>query len=70
MKSPMLVLGVDVKLIDVPALMKSIDKRYMNSDGTFKNGFKGCVAYMKAKEGYSDKVARETCAKIARRKGK
>jgi len=50
-------------------LNKSKGNRYQNADGTFKNGFDGCVEYMKSK-GKSDKEARGICGNIAREKGK
>lgn len=39
--------------------------QYMNEDGTFKNGFDGCVLHMKHVEGHSDESAQAICGKIA-----
>lgn len=38
---------------------------YMNSDGTFKNGFEGCVLHMTTIEGHAPASAKAICGKIA-----
>jgi phage I-like protein len=43
---------------------------YLNPDGTFKNGFEGCVAYMQEVEGHDEESARKICAAIGRDAGK
>ena len=48
---------------------KKEKSEYVNSDGTFKGGFKGCVAYQQSK-GKSEESARKLCAYIGRRAGK
>ena len=42
---------------------------YKNPDGSFKDGFDGCVKYMKAK-GHSQESAEKICGSIAAKKGK
>jgi phage I-like protein len=42
---------------------------YLNPDGTFKNGFDGCVAYMINVEGHDEDSAKKICGYIAKQKG-
>jgi hypothetical protein len=41
---------------------------HMNPDGTFVNGFDGCVLHMRECEGHNEESARKICATIARQK--
>ena len=43
---------------------------YINPDGTFKGGFKGCVRYQMEKKGLAKDNATRLCAYIGRRAGK
>ena len=45
---------------------KAKDKKspYLNEDGTFKNGFDGCVEYMQNEEGKSEESAKKICGYI------
>jgi phage I-like protein len=42
---------------------------YLNPDGTFKNGFDGCVQYMMNVEGHDEDSAKKICGYIAKQKG-
>lgn len=44
-------------------------KRYMNDSGKFKDGFDGCVKYMKSCKGHSDDSAAKLCGYINANKG-
>jgi len=44
--------------------------RYINEDGTFKNGFDGCVAYFMNCKGLKEENAKRLCAYIGRKAGK
>ena len=48
----------------------SCKARYVNPDGTFKNGFDGCVAYMMNCRGLKRENAERLCAWIGRKTGK
>jgi hypothetical protein len=58
------------QVMTVEIELKKKDSRYFNADGTFKNGFDGCVAYMQEHEGHSEESAKKICAYIARNKRK
>ena len=47
---------------------KKYNATYQNPDGTFKNGFKGAVAYFMNVEGYSKEDATKIAGKIAAEK--
>jgi hypothetical protein len=51
---------------------KHLDPAYFNTDGTFKDGFDGCVRYMQSDKGggHSEESAKKICGKIAAMKGK
>jgi len=44
--------------------------RYINEDGSFKNGFDGCVAYFMNCKGLKEENAKKLCAYIGRKAGK
>jgi hypothetical protein len=58
-----------VDSIVIDTLEKAKKDNHLNPDGTFKGGFKGCVAAQKEK-GLSDESAHKLCAYIGRRAGK
>lgn len=43
---------------------------YINPDGTFKGGFKGCVRYQQSVKGLAKENATRLCAWIGRKHGK
>jgi len=43
---------------------------YINKDGTFKGGFKGCERYQQNVKGLSKESAAKLCAFIGRKAGK
>jgi uncharacterized Zn finger protein (UPF0148 family) len=49
------------------ALQNTSSCSHMNSDGTFKGGFDGCVLHMQFCEGHSEASAKAICGRIAQR---
>ena len=45
-------------------------EKYLNDDGTFKDGFDGCMGYQKDEQGLDDDSSRKVCAFIGRKAGK
>lgn len=48
-----------------PVKAKKSKDEYINADGTFKNGFDGCVLYMTESEGHDEAAAKKICGYIA-----
>lgn len=61
---------VELTAVELYTEAKKKSCRHMNSDGTFKGGFDGCVSHMKSQCGgnKSDEAAHKICGYINRKK--
>lgn len=56
--------------IRLELLQKAEKSPYINPDGTFTGGFKGCVAHFTEEKGYTEEHATKMCAYLGREAGK